>query len=218
VTAYDVVLLDLDGTLIDSEPGVQSSVRHGLEGFGIHPTQAELAEFMGPPLADVLPRVFGITDPVDIQAFFDRYCEAYFHAAEYDYVLYPGMPDMVADLASAGTTLCLATAKPHESASRILEHAGLAQYFAVVSGSERDGSRQQKADVIEHALATLEADGRTQGMVMVGDRALDVHAAHAHSIDSIAVAWGYAPAGELEDCGATHHVADSTSLRRILLP
>jgi phosphoglycolate phosphatase len=218
VTAYDVVLLDLDGTLIDSVPGVQESVRYGLEGFGIDPTQDELAEFLGPPLSDVLPRVFGITDPADIQSFLDRYCEAYFHGAEYDYAVYPGMPEIVVDLASAGTTLGLATAKPHESAARILAHAGLAQHFTVIAGSETDGSRQDKAEVIEHALTALVASRHSQRMVMVGDRAIDIRAAREHSIGAVAVAWGYASAGELEDCGATHLVVDPASLRRILLP
>lgn len=217
MTAYDVVLLDLDGTLIDSEEGVQVSVRHGLDAFGIDPTPSELAEFMGPPLIDVLPRVFGIRDPADMQLFFDRYCEAYFHGAEYDYTVYPGMLELVADLARAGATTCLATAKPHESATRILEHAGLAQYFTFISGSELDGSRQEKVDVIEHALAALDAHGRSHRIVMVGDRALDVRAARAHAIDGIAVTWGYAPPGELDDCGATDLVDDAASLRMILL-
>jgi len=219
VTPYDVVLLDLDGTIIDSEPGVHSAVRYALvTGFGIHPTTAQLEEFMGPPLHDVMPRVFGISDPADIRRFFDLYCEAYFHGTEYEYDPYPGMLDLIAELDSAGVHLVLATAKPHESATRILQHAGVVQRFDFVAGSESDGSRQDKVDVIEHAFAEIEADGTTHRIVMVGDRALDVQAAAAHGVDSIAVDWGYAPQGELEDCGATHRVFDADQLKALLLP
>ena len=219
MTAYDVVLLDLDGTIIDSEPGIETALRYALvEGFGIHPTSAELGEFMGPPLAEVLPRVFGMTDPADHARFFELYCEKYFHETEYEFDTYAGMPDLVRDLHADGRQVVLATAKPQESAERILEHAGLRDCFSFVAGSASDGSRQEKADVIEHAFRHIEADGATHRIVMVGDRALDVQAARSHGIDSIAVEWGYAPERELADAGADHRVATARELRALLLP
>lgn len=215
---YDVVLLDLDGTIIDSEPGVQEALRHALvTGFGISPTTAELEEFMGPPLSEVLPRVYGMTDPADERRFFELYCEHYFHGTEYAFDVYPGMIELVAALAVAGVTVVLATAKPQESAERILAHAGIADRFSFVAGSASDGSRQDKTDVIEHAFAQVRADGSTHRIVMVGDRALDARAAKAHGVDSIVVDWGYAPPGELDRSGATHRVAAVSELRALLL-
>jgi phosphoglycolate phosphatase len=216
--AYDVVLLDLDGTIIDSEPGVHEALRHALvTGFGISPTTAELEEFMGPPLSEVLPRVYALTDPADERRFFELYCEAYFHGTEYDFDVYPGMLELIGDLTDSGATVVLATAKPQESAERILARAGIADRFAFVAGSASDGSRQDKAAVIEHAFAQIEADGSTHRVVMVGDRALDAQAATAHGVDSIVVEWGYAPPGELDDCGATFRVAGVVALRTLLL-
>jgi phosphoglycolate phosphatase len=217
--AYDVVLLDLDGTIIDSEPGVQEALRHALvTGFGISPTTAELEEFMGPPLSEVLPRVYGMTDPADEKRFFELYCEHYFHGTEYSFDIYPGMVELIDDLAAAGIAVVLATAKPQESAERILDHAGVADRFTFVAGSASDGSRQDKAEVLSHAFAEIAADGSTHRVVMVGDRALDARAAQAHDVDSIVVDWGYAPPGELDDCGATHRAANATELRAVLLP
>ena len=215
---YDVVLLDLDGTIIDSEPGVQEALRHALvTGFGIAPTTAELEEFMGPPLSDVLPRLYGLTDPADERRFFELYCEVYFHGTEYEFDVYPGMIDLIHELAESGATLVLATAKPQESAERIIERAGVAARFAFVAGSASDGSRQDKIEVLEHAFTQIAADGSTHRIVMVGDRALDVRAARAHDVDSIVVEWGYAPPGELDDCGATHRVSSVEALRTLLL-
>ena len=217
--AYDVVLMDLDGTIIDSEPGVQSALRYALvEGFGISPTTRELEEFMGPPLAEILPRVYGMADPADHARFFELYCEKYFHDTEYEFDLYPGMPELIADLHSCGVDVVLATAKPQESAERILERADLRKVFAFVAGSASDGSRQDKADVISHAFAHINADGSTHRVVMIGDRELDARAAQAHDVDSILVTWGYATDGELDESGATHLVRDARELRALLLP
>jgi phosphoglycolate phosphatase len=216
---YDVVLLDLDGTIIDSEPGIETALRYALvEGFGISPTSEQLAEFMGPPLSEILPRVFGMTDPADHSRFFELYCEKYFHDTEYEFDVYPGMAELVRDLAAAGLLVVLATAKPQESAERILGRAGLRPHFEFVAGSATDGSRQDKADVIEHAFAHIAADGSTHRIVMVGDRELDAVAARAHGVDSILVDWGYAPDGELEGAGATMLAHDTRELRALLLP
>lgn len=217
--AYDIVLLDLDGTIIDSEPGIQTALRHAITtGFDIEPTQADLDEFMGPPLDEVLPRVYGITDPADIRRFFDLYCEVYFHGSEYEFDVYAGMAELIADVRAAGARLALATAKPDESAARILDHAGLLEHFEFVGGSHVNGSRQDKIDVLEHTLASIDGDARQQRIVLVGDRALDVRAADAHGVDSIVVTWGYAPPGELDASGATHRVEAVSDLRRLLLP
>lgn len=215
---YDVVLLDLDGTIIDSEPGIHVALRHALQkGFGITPTAQELSEFMGPPLADILPRVFGLTDPADEARFYELYCEKYFHDAEYEFDVYPGMAELISRLAGSGTTIALATAKPDVSAARILERTDLRDHFTFVGGSHEDGSRQDKIDVLAHTLRSLGVTSETARIVMVGDRALDVRAADAHDLDSIVVTWGYAPAGELESAGATHLVDDVRTLQRLLL-
>ncbi len=216
--AYDIVLFDLDGTIIDSEPGIQTALRHAItHGVGVAPTAEDLEEFMGPPLDDVLPRVYGITDPADIQRFFELYCEVYFHGSEYEFDVYPGMPELIRDLRAAESRIILATAKPDESAVRILEHAGLSPYFEFVGGSHIDGSRQDKIDVLTHTLEEVSANGRSHRIVMVGDRGIDVRAADAHGLDSIVVSWGYATEGELDESGATHSVTNVAALRALLL-
>lgn len=213
---YDLVVFDLDGTIIDSEPGVYEALRYAaISAFDIVPTTAELEEFMGPPLSDVLPRVFGKTDPVDERRFHQAYCEAYFHGTEYDFDVYPGVLELLTDLHGAGTRLVLGTAKPDVSAERILEHAGVRSLFEFVAGSHADGTRQDKVDVLAHAFENHPLNGRRA--VMVGDRALDVRAARAFGLDSIVVDWGYAAPGELDDCGATHRASSADALRTLLL-
>jgi phosphoglycolate phosphatase len=215
---YEVVLLDLDGTVIDSLPGIAVSVRHGLEAIGFEEiTDEVIMKFMGPPLKDVLVDHFGRPES-DVDEFFVAYKERYFDDAEYDFELYPGLGRLIEDLNAAGVTLILATAKPDVSAERILRHAKLDHLFAIVAGSHEDGSRQVKTDVLAHAFELASIDHTGTSIVMVGDRDTDIVAAEHFGIDSIAITYGYAPEGELEALSPTFYAANADDLRAILLP
>jgi phosphoglycolate phosphatase len=215
--AYDIVMLDLDGTLVDSLPGVIRSLRHGIDAIGMpQPSNAEMVHFLGPPLHDTLMGVFG-RSAADVEVMFSAYQDVYFGDAEYDFVVYDGLSELVIELHQRGVQLILATAKPHESATRILQHANLLEPFDFVSGSELDFSRQEKTEVLRYAFEQVGIDPATASIVMIGDRETDITAAQEFGIDSIAVTWGFAPAGELEAAKATHYAADALELRALLL-
>ena len=215
---YEVVLLDLDGTMIDSLPGIAVSVRHGLQAIGFtEVTDEVIMKFMGPPLKDVLVDHYGRPES-DIGSFFTAYKEMYFDNAEYDFELYPGLAKLIEDLHAAGVMLILATAKPDVSAERILQHAKLDHLFAIVAGSHEDGSRQVKTDVLAHAFELASIDHTNTSIVMVGDRDTDIVAAEHFGIDSIAITYGYAPEGELEALSPTFYASNADELRAILLP
>jgi phosphoglycolate phosphatase len=93
----------------------------------------------------------------------------------------------------------VATSKPTPFAERVLDHFGVRDCFRAVVGSSLDPGhpRADKCEVVAEALALLGAEGRARA-VMVGDRKEDVRAARAHGIAAVAVAYGYAAAGELE--------------------
>jgi phosphoglycolate phosphatase len=112
--------------------------------------------------------------------------------------------------------LALATAKPIESAVRVLTRAGLIDHFDFVSGSELDLLRQDKPSVIAHAMAGLGADPSSVTAVMIGDRKEDVLGAHHHGFGSIGVLWGYSDEGELEAAGAGHVVTGTDEIRPLL--
>ena len=94
----------------------------------------------------------------------------------------------------------MATSKPTYSATRILDHFGLARYFAFIGGADLEGVRHDKAAVIAHTLEELRmlaCRARRCTLVMVGDREHDVRGARAHGIDTIGVLWGYGDESEL---------------------
>ena len=114
--------------------------------------------------------------------------------------MYPGVPEMLRDIARAGARAFVATGKPLVYASRIIEHFALEHHFAAVYGSELGGRFDDKAELIAHLLATESIPAARA--VMVGDRAGDVIAARANGVRSIGVLWGFGSEAELRDAGA----------------
>nr|WP_265332951.1 HAD family hydrolase [Oerskovia douganii] len=134
--------------------------------------------------------------------------------------LYPGVLECLTAVRDAGVRLAVATSKPEVYARRITAHFGIDDLVEGVYGATLDGTRGAKADVIEHALASLAAlppgPPPREEIVMVGDREHDVLGAAAHGIGCIGVAWGYAVQGELEAAGALRVVATTDELARVL--
>ncbi len=124
--------------------------------------------------------------------------------------LYDGMLDVLADLRERGLTLAVATSKPEYYAVPIVEHLGIAEFFATVGGDALDGSRDTKAKVIAEALRRLGSPSPDE-VLMLGDRSHDVDGARAHGIDCIGAGWGYATPGEL--VGAIEVFATPRALR-----
>ncbi|MFP3714181.1 HAD hydrolase-like protein [Puerhibacterium sp. TATVAM-FAB25] len=205
-----LVLLDLDGTLTDSAPGITASVAHAYTSLGLPvPDAATLRSFVGPPITDSFPR-HGV--PAErVQEAIAAYRARFAESGMWENSVFDGVPEALRELRAAGCVLAVATSKPEVFARPITERFGLAALVDGVFGAPLDES-STKADVIAAALATL---GRTAGdapMVMVGDREHDVHGAAAHGIDCLGVSWGYAGPGELAAAGAVAVVDDVAKL------
>jgi phosphoglycolate phosphatase len=196
-----LVLFDLDGTLTDSGPGIVEGLRYALDAMGIeHPDDATIRTFLGPPLMVTFREHFAMDDD-QIERGIALYREHYNDTGLFNNIVFDGIPELLASLTSAGHTLATATSKPTETATRILEHFDLAQYFTFIGGATMDSSRSHKSDVIAHTLESVNAS-RFTARNMIGDRAHDVIGARAHGIETIGVTWGYGSVAELRDAGA----------------
>ncbi|HWL42312.1 MAG TPA: HAD hydrolase-like protein [Ilumatobacter sp.] len=204
------VLLDLDGTLSDSEPGIRNSLvwAFGEEGFRI-PTDEQVRSVIGPPFELGLPSI-GVPDDA-LERVIDTYRSRYETIGAFENTLYDGVLDMLDGLAAAGLSLSVATAKPEVTAFPILDYFGITDRFEVRAGATLTSERRNKAQVIDHALHQLgiHADPDLfDHVIMVGDRDHDVHGAHHHGIPCIGVTWGYGSPDELLSAGAVA-LADS---------
>lgn len=194
---YDNVLFDLDGTLTDPKAGITNSVKHALARFGIEEkNMAVLVRFIGPPLAESFESFYGLS-PEDARKAIEYYREYYSVKGIFENEAYQGIPQLLATLKAEGRRLFVATSKPTVFAVRVLEHFGLGTYFSDVVGSELDGARTDKAEVIGHLLSTNNLDASRS--VMVGDRRHDIVGARKNNVDSIAVGYGYGDEPELKE-------------------
>lgn len=198
-----MVLFDLDGTVTDSGQGIMNSVQYALDRFGIrNPDRAVLRRFVGPPLDDSFMRFYGFSQEEARKAV-QYYREYYSAGGIFENALYEGIEETLRQLKSCGCRVYLATSKPQVFSEQILEHFGLMPFFNGIVGSFLDGTRVNKAEVVEEALRQAGIDGNNRASaVMVGDREYDIHGAHEHGISAIGVLYGYGSREELEEAGA----------------
>ena len=198
---YQTILFDLDGTLTDPGEGITRSVAYALESFGIHvPDRKVLYPFIGPPLLDSFMEFYGFSQEKARQAI-EKYREYFGRQGIFENELYPGVPEALEQLKKAGARLVLATNKPEPYAKEILDHFHLMGYFDFLSGSQLDGTRSRKGEVIAHALHHC-GKGPAEKALMVGDRKHDVQGALENHIPCAGVLYGYGSREELEQAGA----------------
>ena len=218
----DYILFDLDGTLTDPKEGITKSVQYALKSFGIEVENLdELEPFIGPPLKDSFMEFYGFTEEMAEKAI-EKYRERFKDTGIFENRLYNGVPEMIKKLKGNHKKLAVASSKPTVFVERILEHFEIRKYFDVVVGSELDGTRTDKAEVVAEALRLLygeEEDNlkKKNNTVMVGDRKFDVAGAKAEGVISVAVAYGYGPMDELKIAKPDYIVRSVEELEKLLL-
>jgi phosphoglycolate phosphatase len=195
-----LVLFDLDGTLVDSGPGIRASIRHAAAAVGLpEPTPEQLRLLIGPPFPAAFRDVLGVDVPTG-DAMMTAYRELYGSSGMFDVTLYDGIPEALDELVARGDVLAVTTSKPAPYAREIVAHLGLSEVFAGgVHGASFDGSVEGKAAVVGLALAQY-GEGPVAGLV--GDRHHDVEGARRHGLGCLGVAWGFGGRAELEAAGA----------------
>lgn len=222
----NIVLLDLDGTLTQSHPGILASVKYACRVLHLPvPSDKELGSFIGPPIIESMERNGVVGD--DLTRAVAAYRQAYASPTFPDphdstkkipgmflNSVYDGIPEALRHMRDDGYVLAVATAKPQPQADPVCEYFGLTPLVDAVFGASLDTSRMHKADVIRYALDTLDFSPNDGGdkVVMVGDRWTDVDGAREDGIDTLGVRWGYAEEGELEKHGVVSVVDETTNL------
>jgi phosphoglycolate phosphatase len=213
---YTIVLFDLDGTLTDPKIGITTCVQYALQKMGIdEPDLDKLVPFIGPPLTYSFKEFYHMTDEQAEQAI-EYYRERFSTIGLYENAVFPGIPEMLEELRQQGKTLIVATSKPTIYSVKILEYFKLESYFQSVVGSNLDGTRVEKHEVIEYVLTELGDYDRSQ-IIMVGDRMHDIRGAKHNGLDVVGVAYGYGSREELEQAEPNHIVDTVAELREYLV-
>ena len=211
---YQHILFDLDGTLTDPQEGIINSVQYALKRFGIQKENSELLYFIGPPLHKSFEAIVG----TEKKAFemVDVYREYYSVKGIFENRLYEGIPELLELLNKSNKTLHIATSKPTKFAEQILHHFNIHHHFKIIMGSNMDGTRTEKQEVIQEILNQL-PDATTEDFVMVGDRKYDVIGAKHHGIDAVSVAFGYGTMDEIKNAEPTYIANKVSDLKKLLL-
>ena len=213
---FDAVLFDLDGTLTDPFPGITRSIQYALERMGAPVPEAKLLRWcIGPPLSDSFAVLLDTEDKATLDRAVELYRERYTVTGLFECTVIEGIEDVLKSLKASGHKLFLATSKPHTSAKRVLEHFGLLSYFDVAYGSEWDGTRSDKAELISYVLT--EEGLAPERAAMVGDRKYDIIGARANHVAVAGVMWGYGSREELQGEGATVIVEKPVELEHWLV-
>lgn len=196
---------DLDGTLTDPKAGITRCIQYALGKLGqVAPPEDELTWCIGPPLLGSFEKMLGKRCLAVTALGFYR--ERFADMGLYENRVYPGIENTLAKLGVSGRRLFVATSKPEPYATRIIEHFAIGRYFERIFGSELDGTRSDKTELLRYALketgiAPIEA-------TMIGDRSHDVIGARNNAMLAMGVLYGYGSKEELVAAGA-HRISTS---------
>ena len=209
---YKAILFDLDGTLTESGEGITKSVQYALERIGKPEEDLEkLKVFVGPPLMEMFMKYAQIDEETAKRAV-EIYRERYSVIGIFENAVYPGIEEMLAQLKKKGYILAVASSKPEVYVRQILDHFGLTKYFTEIGGSEMDGRRTNKTEVIEDVLKRLNMDKHRDQVIMIGDKEHDVLGAREAGLDCVAVSYGYGTTEELKEADPLQTVASTDEL------
>jgi phosphoglycolate phosphatase len=188
------LVFDLDGTISDPALGIGRCLNHSLNAFGF-PKLTELAvsQYIGPPLDITFRKITGSTSDVLIADMVAKYRERYGEIGYAENTLYPGISEAIRFLAERRTPMGLCTSKRADFAEKILELFQMRDYFSFISGGDIGVQKEEQL----HSLLETKTIGRNS--VMIGDRAVDIHAAQANDMGSIGVLWGHGSVKELQE-------------------
>ncbi len=212
---HSTILFDLDGTLTDPREGITRSIQHALAKLGIdEPDLTKLEPSIGPPLLQAFMQFYGFDEARAWEAV-GHYRERFKVTGLYENLLFDGVLEMLEHLRGQGRTLYVATSKPSVFAREIARHFAFDHHFKVIYGSELDGTRTNKVELIAHLINEEGLDPATT--LMIGDRKHDLIGARSNGLDSAAVGYGFGSFEELNAEAPTWHFETLAQMHQAFL-
>lgn len=190
---YEYLIFDLDGTISDPKEGIVKSLNYALSVNGYETKKSvEIEKFIGPPLDYMFEELTNVTDEKEIGNLVKSYRERYAEVGYSENTLYKGMIPVLASLAeNTSIKVGICTSKRKDFAEKILELFQIRHLFEFVNGGDIGIQKWQQIEGL------LGEGVISKDSVMIGDRAVDLVAAHRNGISSAGVLWGYGSRSEL---------------------
>lgn len=215
MTTFTHLIFDLDGTLINSKPGLQNSLNHMLRQMGLDLDDGLIIDqLIGPPIQDGLKQVLGFDDQ-QVELGVRLFREYYSQQGLYEAKLYPDMLELLEELQQQGKQLFVATSKKNQFMAAVLRHFELDRYLIDSQGAG-DGGRHTKAGLITQLMDRNRIIPSAK-VAMVGDTKYDVVGGKANEISTIAVGYGFGNSEELQALNPDYFVEEVEDLFELLV-
>ncbi|KKA05920.1 HAD family hydrolase [Pseudomonas ogarae] len=212
---YQTVLFDLDGTLTDPREGITRSIQFALSKLGIdEPDLTRLEHFIGPPLLQAFMQFYDFDEAKAWEAV-NFYRERFKVTGLYENRVFDGVMPLLETWGGQGPQLYTPPPNPWVSARKTARHFDFARHFKVIYGSELDGTRTNKVELIAHLLAEEGLDPAST--LMIGDRKHDLIGARSNGLDAAAVGYGFGSHEELSAEGPAYHFETVDALHQAFL-
>ena len=206
-------LIDLDGTLSDSGLAIIKSINYALENLGYENLKGETSWVVGPSLWPTFKKL-GIKEN-ELEQAISLYRKCYTEGAMYEGFFYPGILEQLSILKTEGYILALVTSKPISYAAKITKYFGASDYLDFEFGSELDGTRSDKTELINYALKEMNIVPKDT--VMVGDRSYDMIGAKNNKVLGLGVVYGYGNEKELINSGASYLIESPENFASVIM-
>ena len=210
---YELIVFDWDGTIMDSTALIASCIQAAFRDLGLPiPAQSQARYVIGMGFTDTLDHIAPQLDEARRRALGERY-RHHFLARESEAPLYPGIPELLADLKGRGRRLAIATGKARRGLERALDATGLRPWFEATRCADEGFAKPHP----EMLLALLDFTGvAPQRALMVGDTVHDLDLAANAGVDAVAVLYGAHDAELLATRAARARLASVAELHRWL--
>lgn len=213
---YQVILFDLDGTLIESADSVRVSLAHAMETLSLPcPDLSDYTQYVGPPLEDTLRGMCAVPEELIPEAM-TLYRDYYDEVGQASNRLFDGVVEMLTALRERGFRTAVCTSKNEAVADMVCGKLGLTPHLDAICGSTFDGSRRAKADIIPYAMAALGCTDKEKAL-MVGDTHFDARGAQIAGVDFLGVTYGYGTVESMQACGAIGFAESPVEITAFLL-
>lgn len=200
------LVFDLDGTIGNPARGIARSMNYALASFGFDPIpEHSVSKYIGPPIEDTFRSLTSV-DSACIAQLVSKFRERYSDVGYSENVLYPVMPEILGYLVGKGIPLGVCTTKRTDFAERILDLFGIRECFQFVNGGDVGIRKEQQ---LKYLLTDRKID---RSATMIGDRAVDIGAAHANGLRAVGVLWGHGTEAELIEAEAQLLLSDPGQL------
>ncbi len=191
---FKTLIFDLDGTISDPKEGIHKSLNFALEHFSFETIdEQQVDHFIGPPLDLTFSSLAQTTDQKLIHELVAKYRERYADIGYTENDLYDGITETLQELyKNKQYRIGLCTSKRVDFAEQILTMFGLQELFSFLNGGEIGVHKWQQLKQLREDK-TIHANS-----IMIGDRDVDLIAAHKNQLPSAAVLWGYGSMTELK--------------------